>query len=309
MGEMIALLSAAGFAASHVMIKKGTTRSSTDNGAYFSLIMTALLSGIFFVLLSLRNGWPAITGRGIFWFIIAGILTSYVGRTFLYSSIQHMGAVRATAVKRLNPFFAVVVGVLILHEKVTVPLVIGMFLIAAGFWIVIRQSYLLSIQSNQSLVKDSGKKAGLLQSLANLGYLYGPISALAYAFGYVFRKEGLTEIHDPLLGACLGGTTGLVIFSILALFNDRYRQAVKSSLTRLQPWLLMAGIAISVGQILYFFALNLIGVSRVALIASTEVILTMFLSAWVFKTRENITKVVIFGSLTTMIGAAVIAYG
>lgn len=44
-----------------------------------------------------------------------------------------MGAVRALAVKRLNPRFSVMLGVLLLGESFDVAILIGMLLIGSSF--------------------------------------------------------------------------------------------------------------------------------------------------------------------------------
>jgi drug/metabolite transporter (DMT)-like permease len=320
MGEFFALLSAISFSAANIMIRKGTTRSSQNNGAFLSILLTALISGIIVAAMVLSKGWPILTLEGIFWFLLAGVLTSLLGRTLLYSSIQHLGSVRATAIKRLNPFFAVLFGVLLLGDPLSSPLVIGMLFIFYSFGMLILEAYRSSTEEDNTETAFKEKKIQSIQqfkkqvfevmkSVANLGYIYGPVSALCYGIGYIVRKQGLMEMPDPYLGTMLGASVGAFIFVIMACFQARYRLTVKSTFTSFHPWLFFAGFATSVGQIFYFIALNNIEVSRVALIASIEVILTILISAFLFKTQERITRRVIIASLISMIGAAIIAIG
>lgn len=316
MGELFALLSAIGFSTANVMVKKGTTTSSKNNGAFISILLTASISGIIMIGLGTSRGWPSLNGTGIFWFVLAGILTSFLGRTLLYSSIQHLGSIRSTAIKRFNPFFAVLLGVLLLGESITIGLISGMLLIFISFSILVYESYKSNLlkkqekEMNTVIVQDfRGKILRILRGIGNYGYVYGLVSALCYAFGYVVRKNGLTEIPDPFFGAMLGSGVGTLTFVIMALFQERYRTEVKTSFTHFRPWLICAGVMTSAGQILYFVALSNTAVSRVALIASIEIIFTIFLSAWVFKTHENLTVKVITASLVSMVGAALIALG
>ncbi|GAB7388848.1 hypothetical protein BSNK01_26860 [Bacillaceae bacterium] len=308
MGELLAVMSAMMFAAANVMVKKGTVKSSQDNGAFLSLLLTAFISLLIFIASGWQGGWPVLNGKGIFWFVLAGVLTAFIGRTFLYSSIQYLGSIKASAIKRLNPFFTVLIGLLFLDEPVTWPLIVGMILIASGFFVLVQQSYRGAEGAAERQPKAAKRMTELLRSLANLGYVYGPVSALAYAVGYAARKKGLLEIPDPIFGTALGAAVGTVLFLLLAVFRETYRTAVKLTFTRFQPWLFGAGVATSAGQIFYFLALHQIPVSRVALINSIEVIFTMFLSAWIFKTQEEMTGTVILASLAAMFGAALIAY-
>lgn len=308
LGELIALLSAVGFSLSIVMVKKGTKVDSKNNGAFISILLTAMISGVLLIILGLSRGWPLLTQEGMIWFILAGIFTSFFGRSLLYSAIQQLGSVRSTAIKRLNPFFAVILGVLLLGEPLTIMLLIGMTVIFVSLGILYQDSYQANIannEGNEGTVTEDKK----VKSIVNIGYVYGISSAACYALGYVLRKNGLLEIPDPFLGSMVGAGVGCLVFVVMALFQKRYRYIVKSSFSHFEPWLIGAGIMVSVGQILYFVALSYTAVSRVALIASIEVIFTILLSAWVFKTRESLTRKVIFASLLSMVGAGIIAVG
>src|SRR5712692_433560 len=323
MGEFFAILSAISFGSANVLINrgivnKGPASSSQDNGAFVSILLTIVIAGLMVIAMGLHRGWPALNPAGIFWFGLAGILTAFIGRVFLYSSIQHLGPVRAATIKRLNPFFAVLIGILLLGEPLTAMLIAGMVLIFSGFIILILQGYRLSLTGKGARASDAPivvtQKTWVkplkesLHSIANLGYVYGPISALAYAFGYLGRRLGLMEIPDPFFGATLGAMVGASIFLIMALFDKRYREAVRSTFSQFHWWFFLAGVAGSVGQIFYFTALNYSAISRVALISSMEVFVTIFLSIWIFKARENLTPQVIVAAFISIAGTALIVW-
>src|SRR5690606_23113458 len=142
--------------------------------------ITFLLSFAIWGLMGLSSGWSPISATALAWFALAGLLTIFFGRVFLYASIQHLGAVKASAIKRLNPFFSVLLGVLLLGEPLNPEWLTGMALICASFYVPVRQA----LRSGRS---PEGRTAGpgALERLKNLGYLYGPVSAFAYASGYV----------------------------------------------------------------------------------------------------------------------------
>ncbi|MFC3882218.1 DMT family transporter [Bacillus songklensis] len=325
MGESLALLAAFTFACANVMVKKGTTSKSVDNGVFLSIVITFLISGIIAVGRGLFQDGMTFTAKGIWWFVLAGLLTAFIGRTLLFTSIQHLGSVRASAIKRLNPFFTVLIGVLFLHESLNIVMIIGMVFIFGSFATLIYESFAAAGKAKKELAvttetnRQTGRliKKGIqknawirwIQVFASLGYLFGLISALAYSIGYVVRKEGLAEIPDPYLGTMIGAFAGIIIFLTLSLFQERYRQSIRSAFSGFRPWLFGAGMATSLGQIFYFSALTHSGVSQVALIASMDVIFTLFLSSWVFKTNEGITKTVIFASIIAMMGAGLITIG
>ncbi len=110
MGDAFALTSALCFAISNVTIVRGARRGSHDNGAFLSLLLTAGISAAGWCVTSALNGAAPVTLRGVLWLAAAGVFSAFIGRVFLYASIQRLGAIRASAVKRLNPFFAVVLS-------------------------------------------------------------------------------------------------------------------------------------------------------------------------------------------------------
>lgn len=321
MGEILALLAAFSFACANVMVKKGATSpKSGDNGVFLSILITFFISGGITLIRGLFQGKTPYTAEGICWFLLAGLLTAFIGRTLLYASIEKLGSVRASAIKRSNPFFTVLIGVLFFQEPLRLAMFIGMMLIFGSFAILISESLAAARKAKKEPIVSSqfhGETAVLgetaqperraIISLFNLGFLFGIVAALAYAIGYAVRKKGLMAIPDPYFGTMIGAFAGIAIFFILSLFHDHYRQSIRSTFSSFHPWQFGAGTATTLGQIFYFSALTYSGVSQVALIASMDVIFTLLLSAWIFKTREEITKTAVFASIIAMIGTGFIA--
>lgn len=297
MGELLALAAALCFSISNVTVPRGAPPGAADNGAFLSLLLTTAIAGGGWLVLGASRGFAPVTGAGLLWLAGAGVLTAFVGRVFLYESIQRLGAVRATAVKRLNPLFALLLGVLVLGESVSGWALAGVLLVLASF------ALLAHTQLRQRRPAVAG--ASDWQGLLSLGYLYGPASALGYALGYLLRKWGLREAPDPLLGAAVGTLVGSALFVLAARFSAGYRAAVAATFRVPNAWLFAAGVAASVGQILYFAALNVSPMSRVALIVSLEVFVTMALS--VLFLGERLQPRVATAASLGFVGAALLA--
>jgi drug/metabolite transporter (DMT)-like permease len=298
MGELLALGSALCFSISNVTVNRGVRPGAADNGAFLSLLLTTVISGACWLGLGAVHGFAPVTGAGLLWLAGAGVLTGFVGRVFLYESIQRLGAVRASAVKRLNPLFALLLGVLVLGEAVSGWSLAGVLLVLASF------ALLVHAQLRQR--KPGGTGGSAMQRLLNLGYLYGPVSALGYALGYLLRKCGLREAPDPFLGAMVGTLVAAFVFVLAGRFNTGYRAAVAATFRAPNAWLFAAGVAGSLGQILYFAALNVSPMSRVALITSLEVFLTMGLSLLVL--GERLPPRVAAAAAIGFAGAALLAW-
>lgn len=301
MGEIFALLSMTCFALTNITIVRGHDGKSRSSGAFLSIVITFLMSAALFTFSSVQNGWPEFNRAAVSWFAFAGFLTVFIGRVFVYASIQHLGAIKASAVKRLNPFFAVLLGVTILGESINKPMLVGMLLILASFGVLIRQAIVFS----EGEVRPKGAR-NAIDRIINLGYLFGPISAFAYASGYVARKQGLTIIPDAAFGTMIGALSGIIFFVIAAGFIDSYRDDLRKTFSVYNGWFLAAGILSSLGQLSYFAALTYIGISKIALITSMEVFLTMILSTLIFLNKEKLTADVIIAACLGFLGTAVI---
>ncbi|HXS53442.1 MAG TPA: EamA family transporter [Usitatibacter sp.] len=299
LGDAYALASTTCFATANVLIARGTRPGVQDNGAFVSLLLTAGISGLAWLALGIHRGFEPVTWRAIAWFAGAGVFTAYIGRVFYYASVQHLGAMRASTIKRLNPFFAVILGVAVLGEALTGGMAVGLACIAASFAVLL----------NAGREAPRAGEASGLRRLLNAGYLYGPISALGYATGYLLRKMGLADAHDALLGACVGTLTGALIFLATARFRVEYARAVRATFARPNPWLLAAGAMSSFGQILYFAALNVSAMSRVALISSMEVFVTLFLGFLLLRRRESLTRPIALAAALGVAGTVSIIVG
>lgn len=297
LGDALAIASASCFAVSNVTIARGARPEGQDNGAFVSLLITVAIAAAGWILLGLMHGFEPVTTRALLWFAGAGVLTAYVGRVFFYASVQHLGAMRSSTMKRLNPFFAVMLGVLVLGETLTAGMIVGLLLIMASF-------VALVAGARKPAANDSHESLG--RRILNAGYLYGPVSALGYASGYLLRKMGLAEAHDALLGAMVGCLVGAVLFLATAAFNGDYRRAVRATFLRPNRWLMGAGIMSSFGQILYFAALNVSPMSRVALITSMEVFVTLFLGFAFLRKSETLTPALLLAAGLGVAGAAFI---
>ncbi|MES2977851.1 MAG: DMT family transporter [Pseudomonadota bacterium] len=303
MGDLLAFLAALCWAASGVTIALGAKDKSGDNGAFLSILITLLLAAAVWLVIGWGAGTPTLDGMGMLWFAVAGALTIFVGRVFFHSSIQWLGSVRSSSVKRMSPFFSVLLGVTLLDEPVTHKLVLGMVLIFGGFGILIRESMVTRARAEPAVPGAAPAGTGFW---SNPGFAYGTISALAYAAGNIARKFGLLHLPDPALGVLVGSVTGALLFVATALVVQSYRAAVWSTFHKFNPWLLAAGVLASAGQLLFFAAIEFSTVSRVALIGSTEVFLTMLIVVLLVRNREKVTSSVVVAAVMGLVGAGII---
>lgn len=309
-GDMLAIASALAFAAANILIARGSRPDGGDNGAFVSLLLTALIAGMGWLVEGAWHGFEPVTWRALGWFAGAGVFTAFIGRVFYYASVQSLGAMRSSAMKRLNPFFSVLLGVAVMHDAMNGGMLLGVALIASSFAVLVGDEWRHHRnwgQTTNSPGRESGRSRAKLWSVPNYAsYVYGPVSALGYSTGYLLRKMGLAEAHDALLGACVGCAVGAVLFVATAAFNRDYARSVRATFASPNPWLLAAGVMSSLGQILYFYALNLSTISRVALLGSMEIFVTLFLAWLLLRRRESLTPGLLAAAALGFAGSAFI---
>ena len=294
LGDAFTVASSFCFAASNILVAQGNRGAREDNGAFVSLLITAGISAVLWAGFGLARGFEPVTWRAIAWFCGAGVFTAFVGRVFFYAAIEKLGAMRSSTMKRLIPFFAVMLGVGVLGEKLTGGMIAGMALILLSF--------VMLVGGARGSKPQADRKGGGL----NAGYIYGPVSALGYASGYLLRKMGLAEAHDALLGAAVGCVAGAALFLATAAFSETYAKAVRATFRRPSGWLLAGGTAATFGQVFYFAALNENPMARVALVSSSEVFITLLLG-WIFlRRRETLTFSLVVAAFLGFAGAALV---
>ena len=302
--DIIALLAATCWAGANTCIARGSSHQGGENGAFLSILLTAFIAGVVWLIGGGTDG-QALNTDGLAWFVAAGALTIFVGRVFFHSSVQYMGAVRSSSVKRLVPLFSVVLGVVCLGESLNLSALVGMALIFAGFGVLVWESKQKITPHHPG---DAAYQGPTRQTL-RMGMVYGVVSAGAYATGNMSRKFGLLHIPEPAFGAMLGALVGAILFLASAVFLQSYREAVKNTLQKPNPWLLSAGILASAGQLLYFVAIDWSSLSRATLIVSMDVFLTILVALVFFQKREAVNRYAVAAAALGVLGTGVIIGG
>jgi drug/metabolite transporter (DMT)-like permease len=305
-GEAFAFLGAIFFAASGVAVAKGVNQGSRggDHGVLLSILITAVLATAVW-LVAPDAGAIARSGSwfylGVGWFAISGVLTIFIGRTLLYQSIAFVGAIRASMIQRLHPFFSVVLAGIILGESVSGIAGAGMFLILLGIGLLVRHTF-----------RRRGQTKGVPKPQARLSpvyYIYGPGSALSYAVGNVARKQALLIVPDSNFGTLISAIAGFVSFVAAALFMRSYRVAFRNVFRTASRWQVAAGVFASAGQLSQFAAIKHIEVSRAVMISSSEIFLSMFLAVYVLKTEKRPDAITLLAAGVAMVGVVLVAAG
>ncbi|MCA0858875.1 EamA family transporter [Phaeobacter italicus] len=289
MGELFALLSAACYGLAGVTIARSRNQRRGDGGVFLSVLMTALLTGALWLLVgpetTLQSGTTGKNALALF--ALAGVFATVLGRLFMYRSTEILGPVAAAMLRRLIPFFAIPLAILMIGDWPGPAELLGGVLVVAGMFFF----------------------AGGAAPLGTLaGVLLGLLSAASYALSYSLRKLGLLQLPDPLLATCVGAMAGCLCYVGWDLLSGN-----KDKCTRLHdlfadrsPRFLGTGLLLSVGQTLQLAALLHTSVTSVALIGALDVLFSALFAALLLRQRLRPTLSRMMATLLVGLGTALL---
>jgi drug/metabolite transporter (DMT)-like permease len=232
------------------------------------------------------------------WFAASGILAIVWGRLTMFKAVVLAGVIRATTVRRLTPFFSVLLAFGFLGETISGFGIAGMALMAASF-------VLLYADNRQKLAAEQLFPGADLPR----GYLLSLLCAFLYAASYVVRKSGLDGVHDPFFGALIGSLAALAYYAFGCLFSAKLRADLSLLTVRPDPWQFAAAVLLAAGQVSQFIAFNNGSVGRVTIINSIEIFLSSYLAVIVFKTEKWPSLLVAAATIVATAGVVFVALG
>ena len=256
-GEAFAVLTALCFAGANLCIARGAVRKSGDNGALLATVTTVLAAGLLWGL-----GGATLPGSGasLVWFVLAGLVGVVLARIMIYRSIREVGVSASAILNRLNPFFALLLGVPFLGVALGSGDLLGIALLGLAIALLFRQ------------------RAHGSHPLS--AYRFGIVAAAGYGAANVLRKLGLEALPDAALGAFVAALAGLAFYLLAAPFSADYRRAFAALLAP-NPWQLAAAGFVAAAQVGMFLSLATGAFEAVVMILSLELFVSMILSAHV----------------------------
>ena len=118
-GEALALLGAGAYGLAGLSILRGQATARGDNGVFLSVVVTAALSCLLWLVAGRVPLRAVLTGGGLpslGIFALAGLASIVLGRMTMYRATVALGAVRASLLRRLTPVFAILFAVVLLGE-------------------------------------------------------------------------------------------------------------------------------------------------------------------------------------------------
>lgn len=245
-------------------------------------------------------------------FAAAGGFSTYLGRWFFYESVVRFGPAKASIFQISSPLFTATMAWLLLGERLTPLVVLGMVMTIAGLILVSSKPGVFSRRSTVAAMVPDGEPApavvgsSVIQRLMQSVLLLGMGSSLAYAIGNVLRGSAVRSWNEPVLGALIGAACGLALQ--LAFSADKSGIVSRARAASRSGMALFATIGVTTitAQMCAIGAMRYIPLSVATLVTLCTPILVFPLSHLLFKNQDRITAITLAGSGLTLLGIAII---
>jgi len=273
---VLALIAAVLSAGATIFIRQGLRTSGSYTGVWINVLVGAI--GLW-IAVALTGGPGPVSSNAFAYFILAGLIGTVAGRLFRFLAIEHVGASVAAALINLNPLVATLLAIVLLGERVTLPIVTGTLVIVVG-------TVLLSL---------SGQRLGFRPRLLWLPIL----SATCFGMVAILRKLGLSGA-GPLVGTALNVTTAAVAFAAFMLATGQRRGLISRG--RPLAYFTAAGLMENTSVFLTVVALGMGTVSVVTPLYGSSPIFVVLLSFFFLRDVEVLTARVVAGTVLIVLG-------
>lgn len=275
-------MSAALYGLSVVLVKVGMRRRPVDNGHFMSVLVNVLLLGVLMLFVSL----PSWSWTGLLGFVMAGLMTTWIGRGTSFRAIRFIGPSKGSAIMVSIPLFSALIGWIFLGEGMTLVQAAGGVLIALGILVLIK-----SRQSEDAPVSESdgyeivsapapdlvsSRRSRIRQSLKDDEFLHGVLLALTAAMffggGVVARKWSIAYFPSAIAGAFFGALTALAMIALNAAIRRNIGRLVQDNLRDIPVWFVACGATSTFAIVFQFRAFEHLPAWVVSSLLGTQVL-------------------------------------
>lgn len=273
--QMLALASALCSAVSTMLIQRGLRHANFYAGFWINIVvgMIGLWSVVLLMVPRDAYHWSAVP-----YFVLSGVVGTAAGRLFRVVAIEKVGAPVAASINNLSPFIATGLAILLLGERVTLPILLGTLVIVLG----------------TILLSQSGRHIGF--RVRHL--LYPLLSASCFGVVAILRKLGLGHA-GPLFDSAINNTAAMVAATVFVLASGKREALVCNGRSIL--YFIGGGIAENTGVFLVLVALGFGEVSVVTPLAGTAPLFVLLLTV-LFLGGEQLSGRIVVGAVFIVLG-------
>lgn len=286
---LLALVSSFCYGTSKVLVRKAGNVNQFV-GVLYTLAVAPPILACFAVI----NGDAFRTYNYNLWAIgnlaLSGIIFLSLGRIFAYTSINMIGASRASQLTSTQVVFAAVLSVAFLREQMTI-------FLAAGTGTIFLGELLISFSN------PSGTRA-IPGELFRKGVLIGLTGGFLWGSGQLFAMVGARALGSSTMGSLTSYLFAMVVQLMLAVSSGN-RSFVLGKREAL--FMLASGTLSTLAVLSQYTALFSASVVSVSPIVNTSPLIALALSQLLMSHVELINRKVLLGAILVVFGAILVA--
>lgn len=301
------------FTASILVTKAASSRLELGLGFLIATSTNVAFSALaLLVQMQLRTDSLQWNLPAFFMFAAAGGFSTYLGRWFFYESVVRFGPAKASIFQISSPLFTATMAWLLLGERLTPLVALGMVLTIAGLILVSSKPDFFSRRGPVAAMAPDGEpapavaKTPAMQRLMQSVLLLGTGSSLAYAIGNVLRGSAVRSWNEPILGALIGAACGLALQVAFSADKNGIVSRMRASSRSGMAMFATIGVTTISAQMCAIGAMRYIPLSVATLVTLCTPILVFPLSHLLFKNQDKITPITLAGSGLTLLGIFII---
>lgn len=279
--EVSALLVSLSFAVRNIFIRVGLRHTTP----LISTFAVTLLTVLFFIPLTLwGDNHPAVTWMGVLWFVLAGVTAPGLALLLYFASMNRIGVARASPLASTQTLVALVIAVIFLGERPTLPVYIGTVLVVGG---------VVALTTEKGELRWTAKEVSLPL-----------LASFLWGVSTVLRKMGMSEVPWPTFAGLVTSAAALAAMLPASGFlakENRWRMEHAAT-----PYLLLGGVCLLSGFYFHMLALGQGTVARVAPLSNISPVMTILLTAVFLRKLEKVTLRLVLSTLVIFLGVALV---
>lgn len=280
--EIIAILSAMGWAGDSIFVRFGLRRSNIFAAMFMSYAVSITCMWSYLIA---TTSLEFLRSPAMIYYIISGCLQPILARALFYEGINRIGVARAGPLRGTEPLFGTAAAVLFLGEQPGMIVFFGTVLIVASVWLITGK-------------QEGAKKWRLIDASLPI------LAALISTISQTLRKHALKIIPDPFVAVAVVTTVSLTLMLIFVLATGRSAQLKMNRQSF--SFFFCAAVVATLAQVANFIALGRGHMSVIIPLLNTTPLFTVLLSAIFLRNLETVNARIVSGAVLMVAGVILI---
>jgi len=288
-GIALALASAITFAGSTAVLSGPLTKSDPSSANYVGLLVGTAIAAFVMIAFGQMGSLANLTLPVIAIFAVVGLFHFNISRLLNFTAVKNIGANQTAPITTTSIPYSVLFAVLVLGEKISLPIIVGVALIVSGLTLL-RGSAAASIRGGN----------------ARAGYLAAACTGLIWGFTPILINIGLSYFHYYMAATFLAYTAALISYMPVVISKHSTAKILHLPKFTMYAYLL-SGVLLVLAQLFRFGALSYAPVVTVVPVVSVFPIF-IILFTWMIAKKVEIFQIkTIISILLTTIGTILVA--